>query len=423
MGRIIGRLTARQVSNAAPKKERDALWLADGGNLYLQATRGEDGHIRRSWVFRCELNGRRRDAGLGPLHTRGLKEAREEARRLRLLLLDKVDPLEHRKKAAEARAVEAAKDKTFAEVAAAYIAAHRADWRNPKHAKQWEASLTKEAKVIANIPISAINTSHILSVLEPIWRTKPETASRTRGRIERVIAYAIAAEYRRREDGNPARWDGHLQELLGSKANAQKDKRARTGRSDNFAALPYADLPAFMTELRINDSLSARALEFTILTAARTGEVIGAPWQEFNIETATWCVPGERMKGGRQHRVPLCDRCITILRDLPRRGSRVFDLSNMAMLELLRGMRPGIVTHGFRATFKTWASECTRFEKDVVEAALAHRLGDNETEAAYQRGDLLAKRQRLMKAWAEFCWKPAAKAGANVTPIRAAADA
>jgi integrase len=173
------------------------------------------------------------------------------------------------------------------------------------------------------------------------------------------------------------------------------------------------------------DSLSARALEFLILTGARTGEVIGATsWAEFDLEAGVWTVPGARMKGGRQHRVPLCDRCITILRELPRRGNRVvFDLSNMAMLELLRGMRAGLVVHGFRATFKTWASECTRFEKDVVEAALAHRLGDNETEAAYQRGDLFEKRKRLMKAWAEFCSKPAAKAGANVTPMRAAADA
>lgn len=272
--------------------------MADGGNLLLQVTRGEAEHIRRSWVFRYELNGRRREAGLGPLHTRGLAEAREEAKRLRLLLLDGIDPLDQRRRAAEERAVEAAKDKTFAQVAAAYLDAHGDDWRNAKHAAQWRTSLTHDAKAIAHLPVAAIGTEHVLDVLKPIWRVKPETASRTRGRIERVLAYAIAAGYRKREDGNPARWDGHLQELLGSKAKALKAKRERTGRSGHHAALPYQAMPEFMAELRQLDSLSGCALEFTILTVARTGETIGATWAEFDLDAAIWTVPPRSHEGG-----------------------------------------------------------------------------------------------------------------------------
>jgi integrase len=339
------------------------------------------------------------------------------------LLLDGVDPLAHRRKSAEASAVEAATGKTFLEVAQAYMRAHRNDWRNPIHVTQWEASLTKDAAAISKVPVAAITTAHVLQVLEPIWNQKPETASRTRGRIEKVLGFAVAAGYRKREDGNPARWDGHLQELLGKKSAAKRAKRERQGRGDNFAALPYADLPAFMTELRNNNALSARALEFCVLTAARTAEVIGAPWQEFDVQAAVWTVPGSRMKAGRTHRIPLCDRALSILRKCPShreggRGTGPFALSRQALLELLRGMRgKGLTVHGFRATFKTWASECTRFDRDTVEAALAHRLGDTDVEAAYQRGDLLQKRSKLMAAWAGFCASTPVKAG-TVTPMR-----
>jgi hypothetical protein len=222
--RTIGRLTSREVASSKPKRGFDAALLADGGNLYLQMTSGDGEHVRRSWLFRYERNGQRREMGLGALHTRGLKEAREEAKRLRLLLLDGIDPFEYRQKTIESRAVEAAKSKTFAEVAAAYLKVHRDDWKNPKHAWQWQHSLTKDCKAIANLPIAAIDTAHIMQVLEPIWHKKPESASRTRSRIERVLAYAIVAKYRKRENGNPARWDGHLEELLGSKTKAQKAK-------------------------------------------------------------------------------------------------------------------------------------------------------------------------------------------------------
>jgi integrase len=419
--RVVGRLTAREVSNAKPKPGRDAALLADGGNLYLQVTRGERDHIRRSWLFRYERDGKRREMGLGALHTRGLMEAREEAKRLRQLLLDGIDPIDHRRKTIESRAIESAKDKTFAEVAVAYLKAHKDDWKNPKHAAQWQTSLTKDAKAIANLPVAAIDTAHVLEVLEPIWKTKPETASRTRGRIERVLAYAIVAKYRKREDGNPARWDGHLEELLGSKAKALQAKRDRTGKSGHHSALPYKEVPDFVVALRRLDSLSARALEFCILTAARTSEVIGAKWSEFDLEERTWTVPASRMKMGREHKVPLCNRAVAILKTLPRRGDRVFNLSNMAMLQCLRGLRPGLTVHGFRSTFMDWAHEQTATAKVVIDMALAHAIGD-KVEAAYRRGDLFERRERLMRLWCEFCDQPALTS-ATVTPMRKLADA
>jgi integrase len=418
--RTIGRLTSREVASSKPKRGRRKSLLSDGGNLKLQLIREESDHILRSWLFCYERDGQRHEMGLGALHTRRLKEAREEAKRLRLLLLDGIDPLEHRRKIVESRAVEAAKSKTFAEVAAAYLKAHRDDWKNPKHAWQWQHSLTKDCKAIANLPIAAIDTAHILQVLEPIWRKKPETASRTRGRIERVLAYAIVAKYRKREDGNPARWDGHLEELLGSKTKAQKAKRERTGKSGHHPALSYKDAPEFMQSLRRLDSLSARALEFTILTAARTAEVIGVTWGEFDLKDQIWTVPAGRMKLGKEHRVPLSSRAMEILRGLKRDGKHVFPLSNMAMLQCLRGLRLGLTVHGFRSCFMDWAHEQTTFPKVVIDMALAHAIGD-KVEAAYRRSDLFERRKRLMQQWSEFCRQPIAT-DATIT-LRKLADA
>jgi integrase len=419
--RTINRLTARQVNNAKPPKGRDAMLLADGGNLYLQCTIGRDGHVRRSWLFRYEQGGRRREMGLGSLDTNGLSEARERARACRQLLLDKIDPIEHRRKVIENRAVQAAKNKTFGEVATAYLKAHAHEWKNPKHAWQWEQSLTKEVKAITSLPVNAIDTSHILQVLEPIWCEKPETASRIRGRIERVLAYATAAQYRTRESGNPARWDGHLEELLGSKVLAQRAKRTRTGKSGHHPALPYADLPQLMTMLRRLDSLSARALEFTVLMAARTSETIGADWSEIDLEAKTWTVPGTRMKAGKEHKVPLSGRAVHILEQLSgSRTGRVFPPSNMAMLQCLRGLRPGLTTHGFRSTFMDWAHERTAFPKVVIDMALAHQVGD-KVEAAYRRGDLFEKRRQLMHAWCGYCTTHAP--ADTVTPMRRVANA
>jgi integrase len=419
--RPVGRLATRQVNNAKPKRGLDAGLLADGGNLYLQLTRGNGNHVRRSWLFRYELNGRRREMGLGALHTRGLKEAREEAKRLRLLLLDGIDPLHHRRKTIENRAVELAKDKTFSEVAAAYLKAHRDDWKNPKHAAQWETSLTKDCKAIADLPVAGIDTAHVLQVLEPIWRKKPESASRTRGRIERVLAYSIVAKYRRREDGNPARWDGHLEELLGSKSKAQKAKRAYAGKSGHHPALPYKHMPDFMHSLRRLNSLSARALEFTILTAARTAEVIGMTWNEVDLQERVWVIPSGRMKMGKEHRIALSDRAVQILRGLNRDSKHVFPLSNMAMLQCLRGLWPDLTVHGFRSAFMDWAHEQTATAKVVIDMALAHAIGD-KVEAAYRRGDLFERRKRLMQQWSEFCRQSIA-ADVTITPLRKLADA
>jgi integrase len=428
MARLRNRLSARKVASARPRKGLDSKLFADGGGLYLQATNSEPDengriHVNRSWLFKYELNHRRREMGLGPLYTRDLKSARHEAKAMRELLLRGVDPIEYRDKDIEAKAVDAAKDKTFAEVARQYLATHRDDWKNAKHAAQWETSLTKEAKAITNLPVAKIGTAHILQVLQPIWRSKPESASRTRGRIERVLAYAIAAQYRRREDGNPARWDGSLKELLGSKSHAQRAKYARTQKTGHHPALPYRDLPEFMTALRKLDSTSARALEFTILTAARTGETLGASWREFDLHEKTWAIPGNRMKMGKPHKVPLSDGAVEILKSLPHVGDKVFPLSNMAMLECVRGLRSGITVHGFRSSFADWAHEQTAFAKVVIDLGLAHAIGD-KVEAAYRRGDLFEKRRQLMAQWSAFLASPPVeKATAKVTPIRRKAKA
>jgi integrase len=423
MARLVKRLSARKVATARPRKRLDSQLFSDGGGLYLQTKRWPEGHVTRSWVFRYELRGVRREAGLGATHTRDLKEARDEAKAMRQLLLKGVDPIEYRDKDIEAKAVEAAKDKTFAEVARQYLATHRHDWKNAKHAAQWETSLTKEAKAITNLPVAKIDTAHILQVLEPIWRVKPESASRTRGRIERVLAYAIAANYRRREDGNPARWDGSLKELLGSKSHAQRAKHERTQKTGHHLALAYQALPGFMAALRKLDSLSAHALEFTILNAARTGETIGASWREFDLHEKTWTIPASRMKMGRPHKVPLSDRVVQILKSLPHDGDKVFPLSNMAMLECVRGLKPGITVHGFRSTFADWAHEQTAFAKVTIDQALAHAIGD-KVEAAYRRGDLFEKRRQLMAQWSAFLASPPVeKAAGKVTPIRRKAKA
>ena len=395
----------------------------DHPGLYLQITPAGV----KSWTLRFERNGRERWMGLGPFHTVGLAQARERARAARLQLLDGIDPIDHRRQSREARDVEAARHKTFFEVAQAYLAAHDGDWKNAKHAAQWAASFTTHCKPIAHLPIAAIDTTHILEVLRPIWHRTPETASRVRGRIERVIAYAVAAKYRKREDGNPAQWDGHLRELLGSKSAAQRAKRERSGKDGHHSALPYAELPAFMATLRARTSILARALEFTILTSARTAEVIGAPWTEIDLDARTWTVPAERMKAGKRHVVPLSDRALAILRALPREHGSPYlfigarkraPLSNKVLLKLLNGLRPGITVHGFRSTFKDWASERTNYPREVSEMALAHAVGD-KVEAAYRRGDLFAKRQQLMAAWETFCSRPFGATG-DVVSLRKA---
>jgi integrase len=388
----------------------------DGLGLWLQVAPVGD-RVSKSWIFRFRRDGKRnaRYMGLGPTHTVTLKEARERARIARQLLLDGIDPIEARKQERAKRRLEAAKAVSFQEACERYIAAHEAGWKNDKHRHQWKATLASVYPVIGDLPVNAIDTGLVLKVLEPIWKTTPETASGLRGRIERVLSWATTRGYRTGE--NPARWRGHLDNQLAK----------RKGRAvKHHPAMPFDELPAFMAELRQREFVSARALEYTILTAARTGEVIGATWSEIDMKAKTWTIPAERMKAGKEHRVPLSDRALAILAALPREEGNDFvliggkagkPLSNMAMLELMKGMRPKYVPHGFRSTFRDWCAERTAYPNHVVEKALAHVVAD-KVEAAYQRSDLFQKRRKLMDDWARFCETP--KATGNVVSFNKA---
>ena len=306
---------------------------------------------------------------------------------------------------------------TFDEAAAAYIKAHEVGWRHAKHYQQWTNSLARHVSpVFGSAPVGSVDIGMVMRVLEPLWARTPETAGRVRGRIEAVLDWAKARGLR--EGENCARWRGHLSNLLPRPSKVRAVK--------HYAALPYAEIGAFMSDLRSRTGGAATALEFLILTAARTSEIAGARWPEIDFAARLWTVPGARMKGGREHRVPLTPAAMAVLDRMKiiADGEFIFGsepgrgLGKMALLKQLKRMRRGDLTaHGFRATFKTWASERTNFPRDVVEAALAHILGD-KTEAAYHRGDMLEKRRRLMDAWAEFCAKPA-PAGV-VIPLRQA---
>jgi integrase len=364
MTRTTGRLTALKVDKA----KRPGMY-ADGGGLYLQVTQGG-----ASWIYRYMLAGRAREMGLGPRALFSLSAARAKALNARRLRHEGIDPIEIRHAERAKARLDAARAVTFNQCAESYIKAHRAGWRNEKHAAQWTSTLaTYAGPVIGALPVQAIDTALVLKVLEPIWTTKPETASRLRGRIEAVLDWAKVRGYRAGE--NPARWRGHLDKLLPARGKVRK--------VEHHAALPYAELPAFMSELREHSSLIARALEFTILSATRTSETIGASWDEIDIEAKVWTIPGGRMKAGKEHRVPLCDRALGILRGLHRHGERIFPLTDdAAMLKLLRGMRPGQTVHGSRSSFRDWAAETTNFPNHVVEMALAHTIGDKVEKAS-----------------------------------------
>ena len=359
-------------------------------------------------------DGGAREMGLGPLDLVGLAAARERAREARRLLLDGLDPIELRRSRRTKAKVEAARGLSFKEAAEKYIAAHEAGWRNAKHREQWRATLATYAyPTMGALPVAAIDTAIVLKALEQIWHEKPETASRLRGRIASVLDWAAARNLR--EGDNPARWRGHLDKLLPAKQKIRGVK--------HHAAMTYADVPAFVALLRGQTRISARALEFTILNASRTSEVIGARWLEIDLAAKVWTVAGERMKSGRVHRVPLSDRALEILEQMPREGDFVFPggkakrpLSNMAMAELLKGMHSNRFTvHGFRSSFRDWAAECTNYPREIAETALAHVTKD-KTEAAYKRGDALEKRRRLMRDWAKFC--SSNLSATNVVPIR-----
>jgi len=412
MARATERLTALKVEKA----KRPGMY-ADGNGLYLRVT--PEG--ARNWVLRYMLDRRPRWMGLGPLALYGLAEARARALDARRKRHEGIDPIEARRAERARQALDVAKAITFKQCAESYIAAHRAGWRNDKHAAQWSATLAAYAyPTIGALPVQAVDTGFVLKVLEPIWITKPETASRLRGRIESILDFAKVRELRDGE--NPARWRGHLDKLLPARSKV----RAIT----HHAALPYAELPGFLIGLRAQEGIAANALEFLIITAARTGEVIGARWDEIDLLDRVWTVPAARMKAHREHRIPLSPRALAILTEM--QAARTADdafvfpgrkpataLSNMAFLMLLRRMRRGDLTaHGFRATFKTWASERTSFHNEIVETSLAHVTG-GKVEQAYMRGDLFEKRRRLMQQWSTFCTiAPAQQRQGNITPLR-----
>jgi integrase len=390
MAQTINRLTATRV-----QKVRAPGMYQDGAGLYLQVT----GKCAKSWILRYSLRGKAREMGLGSLRKVSLAEARRRAADYHRLLEDQIDPIEHRRQRRADAALAMAKTITFKEAADTYIAAHRVGLRNPKHAAQWSSTIvTYVEPTLGRLSVREIDTGLIHQVLEPIWTTKPETASRVRGRIEAILDWARVSGYRAGE--NPARWRGNLDKLL--------SKRSKVRGVKHHPALPYDDLPAFMEALRLQEGATARMLEFCVLTASRSGEIIKASPSEINRRNRLWTVPGERMKGGKVHRVPLCDRALELLHGASKHylfPSRHQDkpLSNMAMLQLLERMGYGRITvHGFRSTFKDWARDRTRFDNYVVEAALAHTLGD-KVEAAYARSDVIEKRRKLMEAWVEFC--------------------
>jgi integrase len=415
MERTLKRLTAREVAHAKPPADRKALMLPDGGNLYLQVTRDRThpDRIHRSWVFRYELDGRRHDLGIGPAPDPvDLAGARERAKALRLQLLDGIDPLAARRQVTRDRlAQRAAAERaiTFRECAKRCIASHEDGWTNAKHRAQWTQSLEQYAHpTLGDLAVDDITTAHVVKTLEPIWKEIPVTASRVRARIEKVLGWAAVRGFR--SGDNPARWRGHLAELFPAKG------KVRT--VEHFAAMPFADVPAFVVELHQRDSLSARALEFLILTAARSGEITGATWHEIDLTAKTWTIPAKRMKGGKAHKVPLCDRAVAILSALPRKDARIFPIERHALLDLLQQMRPGLTVHGFRSAFRDWCSERTNVANHVAEAALAHAIG-NKVEAAYRRGDLFEKRRKLMGDLAAWCARPV-PTGATVTSIAGA---
>jgi integrase len=369
----------------------------------------------RSWLLRFSFAGRRPEMGLGSFPEVPLTLARQKARGARELVREGINPIEAKQAVRRAAAAASAASKTFAECAASYIDAKSPEWANIKHVGQWRTTVeTFVNPVVGNLLVQDVDTPHVMAILEPIWTTKTETAVRLRGRLESILDWATVRGYR--AGLNPARWKGHLSVMLPAPS--------KVANAEHHAALPYAEMPGFMARLRAVDGESAHALQFAILTAARSGEVRGATWREIDFDAKAWTVPAERMKAKKPHRVPLSEAALRLLRARP--GGKLDDLifpssrngrrlSDMAMTATVRRMQVDAVPHGLaRATFKTWATECTSFPREVIEIALAHTL-ENKTEEAYWRGDLFDKRVRAMRAWAEFLNQPAR--ATSVTPI------
>ena len=420
MARQQQRLSALQVA----KLTKPGLY-GDGGGLTLQITTTG----AKSWLFRYMVAGKPFGMGLGATHTVSLAEARQKALAARKLLIDGVNPLTAKKQNQIAAALASAKMMTFDQCAEAYILAHKAGWKNAKHAGQWTNTIkTYASPVFGHLPVAEIDTGLVVKCLAPIWESKTETASRVRGRIESVLGWATTSGYRNGE--NPARWKGHLENLLAT--------ISKSSRTKNHPSLPWPRIGAFMSALRAREGVSARAVEFAILTACRSGEVRGARWAEFDTTSKLWTIPAERMKAKREHHVPLSDLALALLESMPKdggvdvvfAGTKGQPLSDMSLTAVIRRMdgddKPiwadangeSITVHGFRSTFRMWAAETTNYPREVAEHALAHQLPD-AVERAYQRGSQFAKRASLMTEWAVYC--ATVPTDAVVKPIRGAA--
>jgi len=407
---------ATKIAKLSPltvKNLKEPGYYGDGANLWLQVSPTGS----KSWIFRFTRNAKAHEMGIGSLIDFTLAEARDRARDFRKMLADGKDPLALRRETRMIERLEAAKVMTFDQAAAAYIEAHRAGWKSAKHAEQWTTTIrTYASPVIGAVSVNLIDTATLMKILDPIWTTKTETASRLRGRIESVLGWATVRGYRTGD--NPARWKGHLDNLLAAPSKVSK--------VEHHPALPFAEIGAFMIDLRQQEGMGARALEFAILTACRSGEVRGATWAEIDLDGGVWEIPAGRMKAEKEHRVPLSGAALQLLRALPRVGDTdlVFPntkgapLSDMTLTAVLRRMGRGDITaHGFRSSFRDWAGETTGFPREVIEHALAHQLKD-KAEASYARGSLFTKRVKLMADWARYCGTVAT--AATVTPISAA---
>ena len=365
--------------------------------LYLYVNDGDG----RSWILRVVVGSKRRHVGLGGYPAVTLAGARDKARKVREDIENGVDPIERRREAIARLQASHATEKTFEEAANAYISTHQDSWKNAKHRAQWNSTLQTYAyPVIGRLLVRDITQAHILQALEPIWREKNETAVRLRGRIESILDWSTVRGYR--EGSNPAQWKGRLDKLLLAPSKIRTVAHQR--------AVPFLEMPKFMTDLRSQPGIAAKALEFAALTAARSGEVRYASWTEIDLETAVWTIPAERMKAGREHRVPLSSACLDLLAMLPPQseGSLLFEaprggaLSDMSMTAVMRRMGVNAVPHGLRSTFRDWIFDCTEYPRELAEQALAHVL-ESKVEAAYRRGDALARRREVMNAWANFC--------------------
>jgi integrase len=389
-------------------------YYADGGGLYFRVS----AFSTRSWAFRYTRASKAREMGLGAYPDVTLREARERASEARKQLREDIDPIDQRQEAKSVLIATRAATLTFDQCAAAYIAAHRSGWKNAKHADQWKNTISSYASpIIGSVSVDLVSTVTLIKILEPIWTTKTETASRLRGRIESMLDWATVRGYRKGD--NPARWKGHLDKLLAAPSKVRK--------IEHHAALPYPEVGAFLTELREQAGMGARALEFAILTVARSGEVRGATWAEVDMDSAVWTIPAERMKAGREHRIPLSNVAMELIRSLPRIGesellfpnTKGTKLSDMTLTAVLRRMSRPITAHGFRSSFRDWAGETTAYPREAIEHALAHQLKD-KAEAAYARGTLFDKRRRLMADWAAYCAAPSVRGG-TVVQLRGAA--